>query len=332
MASSARARPLVSPARPGALSRRTVLLAGLWSCGGCALAEAGAPGSHHGSLPIATGVADGVYYQYGQRLAYWISRGLPGVRAPVDSTTGSVDNLRRLSAGRDRLGFVAADAAGAMASGAPGRVPVRALARLYEDYVHLVVAGSSPVRSIGDLRGRRVSLGSNGSGVDLVARRVLAAAGLQPGKHLTPVGMGLEDSAAGLRQGRIDAFFWSGGLPTAGMTRLAGEMPIRLVPIGTLAPVICARSGPYYRAATIPQGTYPGVEATLTLALANYLVAPASLDEELVRRVTEILIRERDAIAAGVPSAELLDVRDAVQTDPIPLHPGALRYYRSIKR
>jgi TRAP transporter TAXI family solute receptor len=325
------ARPPVSPARPGVVARRTVLLAGLWSAGGCALAETGA-GHRHGPLPIATGGADGVYYLYGRRLAYWIHRGLPEVRTSVDSTTGSVDNLHRLSAGRDRLGFVAADAAGAAAPGAPGRAPIRALARLYEDYVHLVVAASSPVRSMADLRGRRVSLGSSGSGVELVAGRVLAAAGLEPGKHLTPAGMGLEDSAAGLRQGRIDAFFWSGGLPTAGMTRLAGQMPIRLIPIGTLAPVIRERSGPYYRAATIPQGTYPGVDATLTLALANYLVAPAALDEELAYRVTEILIRRRDAIAAGVPSADLLDVRDAIQTDPIPLHPGALRYYRSIKQ
>ncbi|MCW2902906.1 MAG: transporter solute receptor, family [Streptosporangiaceae bacterium] len=325
------ARPLISPARPAVMARRTALLAGLWLAGGCALAETGAR-YRHGPLPIATGGADGVYYLYGRRLAYWIDRSLPEVRTSVDSTTGSVDNLRRLSAGRDGLGFVAADAAGATVSGAPGRVPVRALARLYEDYIHLVVAGSSPVRSIGDLRGRRVSLGSSGSGVELVAGRVLAAAGLRPGRHLTQVPMGLEESAAGLRQGRVDAFFWSGGLPTAGMTRLARQTPIRLIPIGTLAPVIRERSGPYYRAATIPQGTYPGVEATLTLALANYLVAPASLDEELAYRVTEILIRQRDAIAAGVPSAELLDVRDAVQTDPIPLHPGALRYYRSIKK
>jgi TRAP transporter TAXI family solute receptor len=325
------ARPLVSPARPDVIARRTALLAGLWLSGGCALAETGA-GYRHGPLPIATGGADGVYYLYGRRLAYWIDRGLPEVRTSVDSTTGSVDNLRRLSTGRDRLGFVAADAAGAAVAGAPGRVPVRALARLYEDYIHLVVAASSPVRSISDLRGRRVSLGSSGSGVELVAGRVLAAAGLQPGRHLTQVRMGLEESAAGLGQGRIDAFFWSGGLPTAGMSRLARQTPVRLIPIGTLAPVIRERSGPYYRAATIPQGTYPGVEATLTLALANYLVAPASLDEELAYRVTEILIRERDAIAAGVPSAELLDVRDAIQTDPVPLHPGALRYYRSIKR
>jgi hypothetical protein len=310
--------------------RRTALLTGLWLSGGCALAETGA-GYRREALPIATGLADGVYYLYGRRLAYWIDHRLAGVRAPVDSTTGSVDNLYRLSTGRDRLGFVAADAAGAAASGPAGRAPVRALARLYDDYVHLVVAASSRARSIDDLRGRRVSLGAAGSGVELVARRVLAAAGLTPGKDLRQVRMGLEDSAAGLRAGRIDAFFWSGGLPTTGMTRVARQMSIRLIPIGALVPVIRERNGPYYRAAAIPQGTYPGVDAAVTLALANYLVAPASLDEGLVCRVTEILIRKRDAIAAGVPSAELLDVRNAIQTEPISLHPGALRYYRSIK-
>lgn len=303
--------------------RRVALLAGMWLCAACTSGHA----YREGSLPIATGAPDGVYYRYGQRLAYWLQHRLDRVRPSVDSTTGSVENLHRLSSGRDLLAFVAADAAGAAASGQGGRPTIGALARLYDDYIHLAVARAAPIKSIGDLRGRRVSLGAAGSGVEIVARRVLSAAGLHP----IPVHLGLEDSITALRAGRIDAFFWSGGLPTAGVMQLARLMPTRLIPLDTLAPVISRRNGPYYRAATIPQGTYEGVDAVPTLALANYLVAPTTLDDGLVYRVTDTLIRKRDAVAEGVPSAESLNVRDAIQTGPLPLHAGALRYYRSIK-
>ncbi|WP_329246822.1 TAXI family TRAP transporter solute-binding subunit [Actinoallomurus sp. NBC_01490] len=319
--------PRVLPAVPGSPpARRAVLLAALCLPAGCALVGA-EPSYREGPLPIATGAVDGVYYRYARSLAARIGRRLPGVRPSVDSTTGSVDNLRRLTSGRDRLAFVAADAVGAAATART----LRSLARLYDDYIHLVVAGSGPIRSVEDLRGRTVSVGAAGSGVELVAGRVLDAAGLTSGRRPTRVRMGLEESAAALRARRIDAFFWSGGLPTAGIALLARQVPIRLLALGTLAAPIRERYGPYYRAAAIPDGTYDGVGATLTLALANFLLATTSLDDGLAYRVTEILIRDRDAVAAEVPSAEHLDVRDAIQTEPIPLHPGALRYYRSVK-
>ncbi|GLY88274.1 TAXI family TRAP transporter solute-binding subunit [Actinoallomurus iriomotensis] len=319
-------RPRVTPAVPGAPARRALLLAGLCLPAGCALVG-GEPSYRDGPLPIATGAVDGVYYRYARSLAARIEHRLPGVRPSVDSTTGSVDNLHRLASGRDRLGFAAADAVGAAATSRT----LRSLARLYDDYIHLAVAGTGPIRSVGDLRGRTVSVGATGSGVELVAGRVLDAAGLTSGRRPAQVRMGLEESAAALRAGRIDAFFWSGGLPTAGIARLARQVPVRLIALGALAPPIRARYGPYYRAAAIPEGTYDGVGATLTLALANFLLATASLDDGLAFRVAEMLIRDRDAVAAEVPSAELLDVRDAIQTEPVPLHPGALRYYRSVK-
>ncbi|GAA4604020.1 TAXI family TRAP transporter solute-binding subunit [Actinoallomurus liliacearum] len=326
-----RARPFGYPSRASMPDRRTALLAGLGlaatAVGGCAL-TASANDYRKGTLPIATGLADGVYYQYGRRLARLIGDRLPGVRASPDVTSGSLDNLRWLRWGGDRLAFTAADAAGTAVT-APGE-PIRALARLYDDYLHLVVLESSNFRTIDDLRGHHVGVGAKGSGVELVARRVLAAAGLT--ELVTPMRIGLDYSAAALRSGLVDAFFWSGGLPTAGIAELAGRVPLRLIPLGGLAPEVRRHYGPYYRTATIPSGTYVNVDETQTIALANFLVGPASLDDGLAYRVTEILFRNRDALAAAVPSAELLDVGSAVQTDPVPLHPGALRYYRSVKR
>ncbi|GAA4636941.1 TAXI family TRAP transporter solute-binding subunit [Actinoallomurus vinaceus] len=332
------ARPPGYPSRASMPDRRTALLAGLrlaalgtaglGAAGGCAL-TGGSGDYRKGPLPIATGVADGVYYLYGRRLAGLIDRELPGVHTSVDVTSGSVDNLQRLRDGRDRLAFVAADAAGTTTSGSG--VPLQALARLYDDYIHLVVKGSSGFWSIDDLRGRVVSVGGKGSGVEIVAQRVLTAAGPKVERHIRRVHLGLEYAAAALRTGLIDAFFWSGGLPTAGIAELAGRLPLRFIPLGGLAPEIRRRYGPYYRAATVPGGTYVNVDEVQTLALANYLVAPPALDAGLAYRLTEVLIHNRNAIAAAVPSAELLDVRSAVQTDPVPLHPGAARYYRSIK-
>ncbi|GAB3964388.1 TAXI family TRAP transporter solute-binding subunit [Actinoallomurus acanthiterrae] len=332
------AYPARSPGYPSRASmpdRRTTLrtglglaalgTAGLGAVSACAL-TGGAGDYPKGPLPIATGVAAGVYYLYGRRLAGLIDRELPGVRASVDVTTGSVDNLQRLQDGRDRLAFVAADAAGATTG-----MPIRALARLYDDYIHLVVRGKSGFWSIDDLRGRVVSVGGKGSGVAIVAQRVLAAAGPKVQRQVRRVRMGLDDATAALRSGFIDAFFWSGGLPTAGIAELAGREPLRFIPLGGLAPEIRRRYGPYYRAATIPGSTYVNVDEVQTLAVANYLVTPPSFDDRLAYRLTEILIRDRNTIAAAVPSAELLDVRSAVQTDPVPLHPGAARYYQSVK-
>ncbi len=306
-----------------------VLGAGGWA----ALRERGETGPT-GRVVLATGNTKGVYYVYGTTLAAELERRAPGVRAAVAATTGSVDNLLRLADGRATLAFAAGDAVAEAYQGRPPferRVAVAAVARVYDDYIHLVVPAGSPVRSVADLAGRRVSLGSPGSGTALIAERLLAVAGL-PVRRVTLLRLGINESVAALHGGRADAFFWSGGLPTAGVEELARATPIRLVALGEHAEPMRRRFGSAYRSATVPAGTYGGAERVAPLAVPNVLLCRQDADRVLVRALTRTLFDTREALARTVPQAEALDERAAVATFPVPLHPGAADYFRAVKR
>jgi TRAP transporter TAXI family solute receptor len=317
------------PRLPGGVL--AALLAVLLAVPGCA---GGPPAVPPGTIEIATGSTQGVYYRYGTAFAGVVDAELPGVRARVRGTEGSVENLRRVADGDSTLAFSAADAA---ADAVTGRgafarpLPVRALARVYDDYVHLVVPADSAIRSAADLRGHRVSVGQAGSGTEIIAGRVLAAVGLDTARDLVPARLGIDASATALREGRLDAFFWSGGLPTAGIVSLAGQLRIRLVPLGDLTPAL-RRYSRTYRAAAVPTGAYPGVTGVLTVAVPNYLVTRADAGDALVYELTRLLFRSRERVARQVSLAGVLDARAAIETSPVALHAASLRYYQDTKR
>jgi hypothetical protein len=286
-----------------------------------------------GPIEILTGSTKGVYYGYGVALARAINSRLDGVTARAVVTTASVENLRRVAAAPNVFAFTAADAASAAVTGtAPfaGPQPIRALARVYDDYIHLVVRRDSPIRDITGLRGRRVSLGAAASGTELIADRLFDVAGIAR-KDVTVSRLGINESVNALRAKTIDAFFWSGGLPTAGITNLASQLPIRLVPLGDRADALSEKWDPAYRRGTIPQGTYRGVSDTPTVAVPDLLVTRADTDPGLVARVTRILFDSRAELARTVLVADELDRRIAISTAPVPLQAGALRYYRAVK-
>jgi hypothetical protein len=282
---------------------------------------------------LATGGTKGVYYAYGTTLAAEVERRSPGVDASVTATTGSVDNLRMVADGRATFAFTAGDAAAEAFQGGDlfrRPVPIRAVARVYDDYIHLVVRRGSPVRSVRDLVGRRVSLGSPGSGTALIAGRLLRVAGV-PASRVEAAALGINESVAALQGGDLDAFFWSGGLPTAGVEELAAATPVRLVALDGLADPMRARFGSAYRSATVPAGMYGGGEPVATIAVPNLLVCREDADALLVEHLAETLFGARDALGRTVPQAEAVDERAAIATFPVPLHPGAERYFRSAK-
>jgi uncharacterized protein len=219
----------------------------------------------------------------------------------------------------------------------PGAEGLRGCARLYDDYVHLVVPRSSTVRSVADLKGRRVAVGPGGSGVRLIAEHVLEAAGLDPGKDITPLSDGIGTMPGLLKRHRIDAFFWSGGLPTSAITQLSRQFAIRLVPIdGALVTKLHEQGGAslYYRAAVMPADAYPDAEqgsSVQTVAVANLLMTRQNMNADLTEKITRAVIDSRDRIGAQVHAAQLVDLRTAIYTDPLQLHEGARRYYRSVK-
>ncbi|MFG2887179.1 TAXI family TRAP transporter solute-binding subunit [Streptomyces sp. NPDC048297] len=291
-----------------------------------------------GTIVFSTGTPRGVYQEYGERLRTELGRDMPGLTVKLLNSAGSQENIQRLADGKTDFTIAAADAVETYELQHPdsaGRL--RGVARLYDDYVQLIVPTGSKISSVADLRHKRVATGLRNSGVRLIADRVLRAAGIDPKKDITPVSEGIDTGPDRLRQGRIDAFFWSGGLPTKGLMGLAKQSAFKFVPIGEdLLTRLHAdgEAGRYYRATTIPESAYAGLQygsAVPTIAVSNLLMTRKDMDPRLTEWVTRTVIKSRDDIGAHVHSAQLVDLRTAIYTDPLMLHEGARRYYRSVK-
>ncbi|MFB8033452.1 TAXI family TRAP transporter solute-binding subunit [Streptomyces sp. NPDC056004] len=291
-----------------------------------------------GTLTFSTGVRSGVYQRYGERLKGDLARDLPKVSIRLQTSEGSQQNIARVATGKADFTIATTDAlATYLRSGKPGADRLRGCVRLYDDYIQLVVPRDSEVRKVSDLRGKRVGVGQRGSGVRLVADRLLTAAGLDPAKGVTPVPAGIDTMPEQLEDGRLDAFFWSGGLPTSAVQELSDRFAIRLVPLE--APLVkklqaAGGSARYYRSAMMPADAYGNAQqdqAVPTVAVANVLVTTDRSDPALTEAFTRTVIDSRDRIGREVHAAQLVDLRTAIYTDPLPLHEGASRYYRSVK-
>ncbi|AQY02111.1 MULTISPECIES: TAXI family TRAP transporter solute-binding subunit [Microbacterium] len=279
---------------------------------------------------IAGGGSNGVYYAYGAEVARELSGSL-GVRVEVAETAGSVDNLLRVSSGEALLGFAQGDAAADAVAGAGAfdeALPVRAVARLYDEYLHVVVRADSDIVDLGDLAGKTVSLGAENSGVNVIAARALDAAEVDIASIADPQ-LDLSASISALEGSGIDGFFWVGGIPTPGIAELAKTTPVRLVPVQqTWVTAINTRYSDAYRPSDFPVGLYGLDESVPTMAVPNYLVTSSDTPDGIVRDVLTSLFDGRTDIAQRVPVASLLDRRQAIFTGPVDLHPGAIEYYR----
>jgi uncharacterized protein len=316
----------------GSWRRRAVLaVAALLLCGVAGCGEEPPP---RGLLRIATGGRGGVYFAYGQGYADVVRRHWGGEDVEVLVTAASVENLRMVARGDAEVAFTLADAA---ALGVEGRPPfvatqrVQALARLYDNYVHLVVRVDGRVRGLADLRGQVVSTGAEGSGTELVAARLLGLAGIDPDRDLTRRRLGIDDSAAALRSGEIQAFFWSGGLPTAAIAALARQLPIRMIDLAGYVAPLRDLHGEFYAERTIPASAYGLDRAVASIGVPNYLVVGEAMDERVAHELTRLLFTNAEALARAHPEAMRLNRRAAIGTWPVPLHPGAARYYREAK-
>jgi TRAP transporter TAXI family solute receptor len=325
-----------------------LIIAALLVCSGlassaCSTAAGIAPGGQEparGSVVITAGNTTGVYYAWAQQLAQQLKITNPRLRVVIRRSDGSVQNLARLRDGTADLALTTVDAterptrddssplaADAKDAAAATNTPLRALGRIYDDYVHIVVRSDSPLRSVADLAGRRVAVNTPGSGTALVAGRVIKAAGIS----VLESDLGVADGMAALEQQKLDAVIWSGGIPTPSIAATAGRTRLRLLPLGDLASTLRATYGSVYRPATIPPGRYPGTEEVATLASPNLLVARADADSAMVRAVLSTIFDRRDAIGARVPAANATDRRTAIWTGKLDLHPAALEYYRRTK-
>jgi TRAP transporter TAXI family solute receptor len=287
-------------------------------------------------LSIATGNTGGVYYPYGGGLAKVIGESLR-VQATAEVTAASVDNLKLIQQRKVDIAFTLADTLGDAIAGhgafeRTGPVKARALAVLYPNYTHLATVAGNGIERLSDLRRRVVSTGSPGSGTEVIALRMLRAAGVDPDRDIRRQALSVNASVDALKDGKIDAFFWSGGLPTASILDLASSIgvPARLLPNDDVIPALQGQFGAaLYTRRVIPAGAYPGMRADIGVAaVQNVLVVHETMDDALAYDLTRVLFERQSALAAIHPEARHLSLETAVSASPARFHPGAERFYR----
>jgi uncharacterized protein len=308
----------------------TVVLAAavsLVACGGQRQANSG-DAATGGRLTIATGNTTGVYYQLGGALASLISSKVEGYRATASETGASVQNVQGLTAGNYDIAFSLGDTAADAVKGQYSfKTPqdVMALTRLYPNYTQVAVRASSGITKLADLKGKRISTGSPNSGTEVIARRLLEAAGLHPTRDVTAQRLGLPESVDQMKSGSIDALIWSGGVPTAGITDLMTSMgkEVRLIPIADLLPALQKAYGTIYYQGTIPAAVYKQPGDVATILVPNVLLVRKDMPDELAQKLTKVIYENKDALVQVNAAAKGITLEDAAKTDPVPLHPGA---------
>jgi TRAP transporter TAXI family solute receptor len=286
-------------------------------------------------LSIVTGGTGGVYFPLGGGLARLISRNISGVEATAEVTPASVDNMRLIGAKRADLAFTLADTAfdafKGLAAFRGNPVPIRTLTPVYNNFNHLVTVDGTGITTIGDLRGKRVSVGSPGSGTEVTAVRLLEAAGLSADRDIRRERLGVAESVDAIKDRKIDAFFWSGGLPTGAVLDLATTpgMRIRIVPLDGLLPTLQRTYGNLYFRAVILKEIYPGMTANVvTIGVANLLVVHQDFSAELAYQITKLIFERRAELAQVHKEAANITLTGAAGRSPVPFHPGAIRYFR----
>lgn len=288
------------------------------------------------NISIGTGGTGGVYYPLGGGIAAVLSKVVPGMQATAEVTGGSVANLQLVGTGKPYLGMTMADAAFDALKGqdkfAGKPVPVRTLMVMYPNRMHVVTVEGTGITRIEDLKGKRVSTGSGGSATEVMAFRVLEAAGLDKDRDIRRERLGVAESVAAIKDRKIDAFFWVGGLPTAAVTDLANSpgFKIRLIDHAHLVPKMNAKYGSLYIEDRIPKETYKGMEADNRQAtVTNLLVAHESMDEKTVYNIVKAIFENRDELVRVHKEAENFKLENQKkEASPLPWHPGAVRFYR----
>jgi TRAP transporter TAXI family solute receptor len=287
-----------------------------------------------GPLRIASGGPGGVYYSYAQGIAAVVRAALPRLRPRVIPTAASVANVELVASGGADIGLATADAAAAAFRGQPpftDELPLLALARTYENYLQLAVRLDRHIGGVSDLVGRHVSIGPQGSGTALVAERILPMAGV-PLSALDTARLDPAPAADAVRAGTLDGMFFSGGIPSDALAGLAAAVPVAFLPFGEYVAPMRARYGEVYVERTIPASVYGLGTPTVTVSAANYLVVHPAMDARVAYHLIRALFERRDLLAAAHLEGAHLNRAEAIGTYPLPLHPGAVRYYQEMKR
>ncbi len=291
-------------------------------------------------LSVATGGTGGVYYPLGGAIASVITKNLPGVEATAEVTSASVDNMRLIGAGKADIAFSLADTAWDAYIGGgkfKEKLPVRALAVIYTNESHWVTVEGSGIEKMADLKGKRISTGAAGSGTEVIALRILEAYGIDPDKDVKREKLSVAESVNAIKDRKIDAFFWSGGVPTAAVTDLAATpgTKIRILDHTDAVPALTKKYGPIYVAGRIPAKSYPGQDKDAQVTVVwNVLVVHEKMDETLAYQLAKTLFEKKaDLVATHKEAQNIVLETQLAGGSPIPFHPGVLKYLaeKSIK-
>ena len=306
-------------------SRACLLLAGLALS--CAVSAQ--------NISIATGGTGGVYYPLGGAIGAVLSKHVPGMQATAEVTGGSVDNLKLVGSGKPYIAFAMTDASQDALRGEDkfkgAKVPLKTLMILYPNRMHVVTIEGRGVAKLADLKGKRVSTGSPGSATEVMAFRIIEAAGLNKDTDMKRERLGVAESVNAIKDGKIDAFFWVGGLPTAAVTDLANTpgTKLKMIDHADVVPAMNKKYGDLYVQDTIPKETYKGMEADNKQAtVMNILVAHESMDEKTAYNIVKAIFDHRDDVIAVHKEAVNFKLENQkTAATPIPFHPGALKYF-----
>jgi TRAP transporter TAXI family solute receptor len=299
-----------------------------------------APGSVRGQtepriLSFATAGKGGVFYPLGSGMATVISKSIAGVTVTPQLTGGSAENMKLLHEGKVQLALTladtASDAAQGKLSGLAENVSVRALLGTYSGYMHIVTLEGLGIKTVADLKGKRVSTGLPGSGTEVKGLRVLEAYGVTPKDLGRQDRLDYGDAAHALRDGKLDAFLSDAGLPGQPIVELAATpgKKVRLLPNGDAVAKMVAKYGPLYFAASIPKGTYQGVnEDVSAAAVANLVVVHERMEERMAYEITKAILEHSSELLTAHKAAQEITLKNAVRGSPVLFHSGALRYYK----
>jgi len=303
---------------------------------GAALALTGAAQAQEKySLSIATGGTGGVYYPLGGGMANILSKYVPGLQATAEVTGGSIDNLKLIATGKPYIAFSMADAGQDAYRGEDKfkgtKVPLRTLMVLYPNRMHVVTIDGIGITRMADLRGKRVATGSPGSATEVMGFRVIEAAGLDKDRDMKRERLGVAESVNALKDRKIDAFFWVGGLPTAAVTDLANTpgIKIKLIDHAETVAAMNKKYGPLYIEDVIPKATYRGMDADNRQATVwNILVSHENLNNQTAYNIVKTIFDKREDMIAVHKEAENFKLENQkAAASPIPFHPGAVKYF-----
>ena len=274
-------------------------------------------------VSVVTGGMGGVYFVMGGGIASLITK-YGGAEAAAEVTAASVDNCKLIGAKKADIGFVTGNF-----KGKP--LPMRMLTVLYPNLMHVVTLEGKGIKKVADFKGKRVSTGAPGSGTEVKALRVLDAAGIDPDKDIKKDRLGASESAGALKDGKIDAFFWDGGVPTSSILDLAASPGVKMVLIAhdDLIPKMVQKYGPVYYKSVIPKGVYTGISHDTPVAtVGNFLMCHQEMDEKLAYNIMKAIFDHLPELAAIHKEALNINPKDGSSSKAVPYHKGAQKFFK----